>query len=109
MATIKCLEGLIVETDVFIIGGDSGVTAAVATASAGARGRLQSKESLRRRGRTFMSSAVVGMDGESAFRHGEKRADRAFTKNVLFEKSVKHGFHLSEHDLFEQYITQDGP
>lgn len=56
-----------------------------------------------------MSSAVVGMDGESAFRHGEKRADRAFTKNVLFEKSVKHGFHLSEQDLFEQYMAQDGP
>ena len=43
MATIKCREGLIVETDVFIIGCDSGVTAAVATASAGARGTLAIK------------------------------------------------------------------
>jgi len=110
VATIKGLVELIVETDVFIIGGGgSGASAAVAAASAGARVTLAIKGALGRSGNTIMSSAVVGMDGESAFRYGEKRADRAFTKNVLFEKIVKHGFYLSEQDLVEQYVDQAGP
>ena len=76
MVTIKGLEELIVETDAFIIGGGSGVTAAVAAASVGAKVTLAIKGTQGRSVKTIQSSAVVGMDGKSAFRYGEKRADR---------------------------------
>jgi succinate dehydrogenase / fumarate reductase flavoprotein subunit len=56
-----------------------------------------------------MAIAALGMDGESAFRYGEKRADPALTKAVWFQKIVKHGFYLSEQDLVQHYVEAAGP
>jgi succinate dehydrogenase / fumarate reductase flavoprotein subunit len=95
----------LVDTDVLVIGGGgAGASAAIAARRARARVTLAVKGALGRSGNTIMASAAVGMDGESAFRLGEKKADPKFTKDVLFERIVKNAYYLSEQDLVRQYV-----
>ena len=107
MAHVKGILDSVVKTDVLVIGGGgAGASAAVAARRANAKVTLAAKGGLGKSGNTIMASASVGMDGESAYRFGEKKADRKFTKDVLFERIVKGGFYLSEQDLARQYVEE---
>jgi succinate dehydrogenase / fumarate reductase flavoprotein subunit len=107
MANVKGIMDLVVKTDVLVVGGGgAGASAAVAARRANAEVTLAAKGGLGKSGNTIMASASVGMDGESAYRFGEKKADRKFTKDVLFERIVKGGFYLSEQDLASQYVEE---
>jgi succinate dehydrogenase / fumarate reductase flavoprotein subunit len=99
----------VVETDVLVVGGGgAGSSAAVAARRAQSKVTLVAKGGLGRSGNTIMASAALGLDGESAYRLGEKKADRAFTKDVLFKMIVKAGFYLSEQDLVQQFVEAAG-
>ena len=107
MAKVKGIKDLAVKTDVLVVGGGgAGASAAVAARRANAEVTLAAKGGLGKSGNTIMASASVGMDGESAYRFGEKKADRKFTKEVLFERIVRGGFYLSEQDLARQYVEE---
>jgi len=110
VAEIKNLVDRMVKTDVLVVGGGgAGASAAVSAARAGSRVALAAKGPLGKSGNTIMSSAVVAMDGESAYKFGEKKADPALTKNVQFEKIIRHGFFLSEQKLVQQYVEEAAP
>lgn len=110
MAQLEKMVGRVLETDVLVIGGGgAGATAAVAAARAGVKVTMAIKGALGRSGNTIMSAAVFGADGESAFDCGERKADRSFTRELLFEKIVKHGYYLSEQDLVQQYVEGAAP
>ena len=109
MAEIKNIVDRVIETDVLVVGGGgAGANAAVAAARSGTKVMLVAKGALGRSGNTIMSSAGLGVDGESAFRYGEKKADRSHTKDVLFEEIVKHGYYLSEQEMVRQFVEEAG-
>jgi len=110
MAAIASMVDRVIETDVLVVGGGGGgSSAAVAARRADTEVTLVTKGQLGKSGNTIMASAALGMDGESAYRLGEKKADRTFTKDVLFEKIVRSGFYLSEQDLVQQYVEEAEP
>lgn len=107
MAAIESMVDRVVETHVLVVGGGgAGTNAAVAARRANTQVTLVAKGGLGRSGNTIMASAALGLDGESAYRFGEKKADRKFTKDVLFERIVKGSFYLSEQDLARQYVEE---
>ncbi|MFC1869233.1 FAD-binding protein [Thermodesulfobacteriota bacterium] len=109
MAQIERMVDRLIESDVLVVGGGgAAANAAIAAGRAGARVSLAVKGALGRSGDTIMASAVLSMDGRSAHEYGEKKADRSITKDLLFEKIVRHGFFLSEQDLVRNYVDQ-GP
>jgi len=110
MAAIASMVDRVIETDVLVVGGGGGgASAAVAARRANTEVTLVTKGQLGKSGNTIMASAAIGMDGESAYRLGEKKADRSFNKDVLFERIVKSGFYLSEQDLVKQYVEEAEP
>lgn len=99
----------VLETDVLVVGGGgAGTSAAVAARRANSQVTMVAKGKVGRSGNTIMASAALGLDGEGAYRFGEKKADRAFTKDVLFKMIVKSGYYLSEQDLVEQFVDAAG-
>ncbi len=85
------------EGDVVVIGGSgAAVSAALAAAEVGAKVILLSKGKVGRSGNAIISTANISMDGESAYRMGEKRADRRITPKKIFEGIVTNSFFLSE-------------
>jgi succinate dehydrogenase / fumarate reductase flavoprotein subunit len=109
MAAMGSTVDRVVETDVLVVGGGgAGSSAAVAARRAQSRVTLVAKGGVGRSGNTIMASAALGLDGESAYHLGEKKADRAFTKDVLFRMIVKSGFYLSEQDLVQQFVEAAG-
>ncbi|MCF8080258.1 MAG: FAD-binding protein [Desulfobacterales bacterium] len=96
-----------VSTDVLVIGGGgAGAGAAMAAARRGSRVLVAAKGRLGRSGSTPLSSAVVAMDGESARKMGQRRADPSLTPDRWFEQIVGHGFFLSEQPLAQLYVEQ---
>jgi succinate dehydrogenase / fumarate reductase flavoprotein subunit len=96
-----------IETDVLVVGGGgAGAAAAVAAARAGRRVLLVVKGQLGKSGSTFLSSAAVAMDGESARRMGQRRADPSLTPDRWFEQIVRCGYFLSEQPLARLFVEQ---
>jgi succinate dehydrogenase / fumarate reductase flavoprotein subunit len=96
-----------IDTDVLVVGGGgAGAAAAVAAARAGRRVLITVKGQLGKSGSTFLSSAAVAMDGQSARRMGQRRADPWLTKDRWFEQIVRGGFFLSEQPLVRLYVEQ---
>ncbi len=107
MATLPNAIDRFIETDVLVIGGGgAGVAAAIAAARAGRRVLVAVKARLGKSGNTLLSSATVAMDGRSARKMGQRRADPTLTPDRWFEQIVRHGFFLSEQPLVRLFVEQ---
>jgi succinate dehydrogenase / fumarate reductase flavoprotein subunit len=99
----------IIKTEVLIIGGGvTGALAAIGAARSGCKVTLAAKGSLGRSGNSIMAVATLRVDGESAYRSGQSKADRRYTKDVLFHNIVKDGYFLSEQNLAKRYVQEGG-
>lgn len=109
MSYVETIADYRVKTDVLVIGaGIAGTMAAVSSSQSGCSTALVSNGSLGRSGNSIMAIAIFRVDGESAHECGERKADKKFTRQKLFENIVKDGYYLSEQDIVRQYI-QDVP
>ncbi len=97
------------ETDIVVVGGSgAAVSAAVSASRNGLRVLLVSKGKIGRSGNIIVSTANIGMDGESAYALGERRADRGLTREVLFEKIIESSFYLADPGLVSYFVEDCG-
>ncbi len=95
------------ETDIVVVGGSgAAVSAAVASSGKGLKVLLVSKGRVGKSGNAIVSTANISMDGESAYAMGERRAQRDFTKDMLFEKIVKFSFYLADPRLVSYFVDE---
>ncbi len=103
------LERVDVKTDILVVGGSgAAISAATKAASFGLTVTVVSKGRVGKSGNAIISTASIGMDGESAYSLGERRADRRITRDVLFDKIVKNSFYLADPLLVRAFVENCG-
>lgn len=96
--TIRC--------DVLCVGGSgAAISAAILASEQGAKVAIASKGKFGYSGNAIMAGGGSGIDGWSA-KHllGVKEADDTFTKERLFDCTVKEGYYLADQTLVQQLV-----
>lgn len=98
----------IIKTDVLTIGGGgASVAAAVSVYQQGAKVTLVSKGKVGRSGNTIMIGGGFSIDGESAHNVcGIEEANINYTKDILFENTVRNSFYLSDQNIVQQFVDE---